>query len=117
MLTSQGWLGRIVLAPAAVAQLDRALRYERRGRGFESLQWHMKAVLFTAEWCSFCKRLKPHTDKYDIEYLDIDLPENLSKLQELGLQTIPTLVVYEEDGAVRDKLVNPNPIQVAKALE
>ena len=77
----------------------------------------MKAVLFTAPWCSFCNRLKPHIKKYDIEYLDVDVPENMAKLKKFGLQTIPTLVVYDEDGKAGEPLVNPTPIQVSKALE
>lgn len=77
----------------------------------------MRAVLFTAPWCSFCNKLKPHIQKYDIEYLDIEEESNLELLKSFGLQTIPTLVVYDDNGEVQEKLVNPNPIQVAKALE
>lgn len=77
----------------------------------------MKAILFTADWCTFCNRLKPHIKQHDIEYLDVDVPENMAKLKEFGLQTIPTLVVYDEDGNAGEPLVNPTPIQVSKALE
>lgn len=77
----------------------------------------MKAVLFTADWCTFCNRLKPHIQKHDIEYLDVDVPENMAKLKEFGLQTIPTLVVYDSEGNAGTPLVNPTPIQVSKALE
>lgn len=82
-----------------------------------------KIVYFEADWCSFCKRLRPHVEKItsdkniNIEYLDVDVPENMAKLKEFGLQTIPTLVVYDEDGKAGEPLVNPTPIQVSKALE
>ncbi len=69
-------------------------------------------VDFWAPWCGYCRRLAPAVDRVAEEYEDelevvkIDIDEEPKLAEEYGIETIPTLVLFE-DGKVVDSVVNP----------
>lgn len=67
-------------------------------------------VLFGAEWCAPCKRLKPIldqavpllADKVSIRYVDCD--ESYSLTKEENIRGLPTLVLYDKGNEVQRKI-------------
>lgn len=70
----------------------------------------LKVLCFSAMWCGPCKVMKPimlqiaqeNTDKFDIEYVDIE--ENSDLATKYGIRGVPTYVVVKEDKEV-DRIV------------
>lgn len=88
----------------------------------------IKFVVFTAEWCTFCQRLKPYTDALiesetvSMGYLDIDDEVNGKLAKKLNVTTIPTVMVLETTEGMMDtkeveRVVNPNPKQLKDLWE
>ena len=78
-------------------------------------------VDFWAEWCGPCKKVSPILDEISEEYgilvgkLNID--ENVKKTQEYSVQTIPTMVLFE-DGIPVKTIIGAKPKHVMlKELE
>lgn len=78
-------------------------------------------VDFWAEWCGPCKKVSPILDEISEEYgilvgkLNID--ENVKKTQEYSVQTIPTMVLFE-DGIPIKTIIGAKPKHVMlKELE
>lgn len=67
-------------------------------------------VLFGAEWCAPCKKLKPIleqvvpllADKVSIRYVDCD--ESYSLTKEEDVRGLPTLVLYDKGNEVQRKI-------------
>jgi glutaredoxin len=56
----------------------------------------VRVVLYSAEWCGWCKKAKRHLDRKGVEYelRDIDSPQNLEELvAKTGQRGIPVLDV------------------------
>jgi len=76
----------------------------------------IKLLVFTADWCTFCKRLKPYTDALIeshtvyMRYVDVDTESTLT--DHFGVKTIPCVVAVHPDGTEDDRVVNPNPKQL-----
>lgn len=64
-------------------------------------------VDFKAEWCNPCKVLSPIIDELANEYTNVkigkmDADENKDTLQELGIRSIPTILIYK-DGEIVER--------------
>jgi len=59
-------------------------------------------VLFAADWCQPCKRLKPHIIDY------IDYVYDVGDQVPADIQGVPTIRYYEF-GVVEDEIVAPSP--------
>ena len=57
-------------------------------------------VQYTATWCNPCKMLTPRlanlSNKYsDITFVKVDIEENMDSARELGISTVPTVMIYD----------------------
>lgn len=59
-------------------------------------------VEFGADWCTACKTLKPKLTELSGEYenvtfvfMNVDREENMEKVIELGIKSLPTVVIYD----------------------
>lgn len=70
----------------------------------------IKVVDFFADWCGPCKMLSPVLEQLSeemdesVEFIKINIDENLSLAQEYGVTTIPTLV-FLKDGKEQDRTI------------
>jgi glutaredoxin len=89
------------LSPA-MAEQTRDRRYAAAGGGLRGAGQAMAAgtpdavILYSADWCGWCKKAKRHLDGMGINYeiRDIDIPENLNDLvAKTGQKGIPVLEV------------------------
>lgn len=56
----------------------------------------MKAILYSASWCSNCPAAKKTLDTLGVEYTVIDIDDNPEAAQAAGIRGIPT--IFTEDG-------------------
>ncbi|MCC5813514.1 MAG: thioredoxin [Leptospira sp.] len=75
-----------------------------------------------AEWCGPCRMVAPVLDELSTEMNDVSIrklnvDENQTTAQKLGIQSIPTLLLYK-DGKLVDKMIGalPKP-QIKKFIE
>jgi mycoredoxin len=73
-------------------------------------------VMYTTQWCAFCRRLKSQLAREGIEITEVDIendPDAADYVMKVngGFQTVPTLVF--PDGSA---LTNPTPAQVREHL-
>jgi thioredoxin 1 len=59
-------------------------------------------VQYTATWCGPCKALTPRlsnlSNRYeDITFVKVDIEENMDSAVELGISTVPTVMIYDGD--------------------
>jgi thioredoxin 1 len=59
-------------------------------------------VQYTATWCGPCKSLTPRlsnlSNRYeDITFVKVDIEENMDSAVELGISTVPTVMIYDGD--------------------
>ena len=59
-------------------------------------------VQYTATWCGPCKALTPRlsnlSNRYeDITFVKVDIEENMESAVELGISTVPTVMIYDGD--------------------
>jgi thioredoxin 1 len=66
------------------------------------LQSQGKKILvdFKASWCSPCKALMPRLDNLskeykDIEFVAIDVDQNMEGSINLGIRSVPTVMIYD----------------------
>lgn len=52
----------------------------------------MKAVLFSAPWCSNCPAAKAKLDQLGVEYVVVDIDDNPEAAMEANIRGIPTIV-------------------------
>lgn len=72
----------------------------------------VKLLDFWAAWCGPCKIMHPIIDeiekelngKITIEKIDVDAPENQSKVEEYQIGAMPTFII-EKDGQVVEQFV------------
>lgn len=79
-------------------------------------------VDFWAEWCGPCKLIAPVIEELsnemtDVTFAKLNVDENQQSAQNLGITSIPTLLLYK-NGEIVEKIVGmmPKP-QLKKALE
>lgn len=65
----------------------------------------MKRLLyFGADFCVACKALWPIVEKeapekgYELKFVDMDTEEGVDMAEKLGVRSLPTLVVVDENG-------------------
>lgn len=75
-----------------------------------------------AEWCGPCRMVAPVLDEIagemsEVSIRKLNVDENQSTAQKLGIQSIPTLLLYK-DGKLVDKMIGalPKP-QIKKFIE
>jgi thioredoxin 1 len=66
-------------------------------------------VQYTANWCSPCKALTPRLSALssgypDITFVKVDVDENQDAVMELGINTVPTIMIYDGDTLVNRSL-------------
>lgn len=75
---------------------------------FEKLLQTNKKVLvdFNAKWCGPCKRMNPYLEKMksemkdDLVIISIDVDQNESLAQALKIESLPTLILYENQKSI-----------------
>ena len=70
----------------------------------------MKVLDFYADWCGPCQMMKPVLEEVEKEHPEIEFEAiNIDEKQELAekyeVMSIPTLIVIDDDGKIRDTLV------------
>lgn len=79
-------------------------------------------VEFTAEWCPPCRALAPHvarlSNTYEgtLRFAKMDTDENLQVPARLGIQGIPTFVLFA-GGKPAGRLVGPHPGRLQQSIE
>ena len=71
--------------------------------GFQQLVGGQRPVLidFYADWCGPCKAFAPVLDRFkqevggDVRIVKIDIDKNQALAQRLGVQSIPTVMLYQ----------------------
>jgi glutaredoxin len=53
--------------------------------------------LATATWCGPCKTLKANLESEGIEVEMLDIDENSEYVQKMGIRSVPTLIVNDQD--------------------
>lgn len=76
---------------------------------------------YSAKWCQPCKVFGPILEQYSQEsgaaVYDLDVDDNPSKVDEYGIQSVPTTQVWI-NGQLRDTLVGVRPLaRLKKELE
>jgi thioredoxin 1 len=78
---------------------------------------------FNAPWCGPCKAQKPIIDNLAVKYKDrvtvaeLDVDENRETAMQLGIASIPTLILYKESREV-ERFVGLQPMEtLATAIE
>ena len=61
---------------------------------------HVKVLAFTATWCGPCQRAHPILEEikglgFDVEFVDID--QNPEMAKHYGVQSIPTIFIFNGD--------------------
>jgi len=65
-----------------------------------------KLLVFTASWCGPCKGLKPtllELEQERLVYIDIDEMPEIRK--DYNVQSVPTVILVDEDGVELERLV------------
>lgn len=58
-------------------------------------------VLFTADWCGYCRRFEPHFEKLRAGFA-VDVSDDDDPLwDELAIRVVPTVILYENGAPVR----------------
>ena len=62
-------------------------------------------VQYTASWCGPCRALTPRlsnlSNKYtDVTFVKVDVDENQDAFMELGISSVPTIMIYNGDTLV-----------------
>jgi len=76
-----------------------------------------KLLVFTASWCGPCKVFKPtllELDQERLVYIDID---ELSEIRrDYNVQSVPTVILVDEDGVELERLVGGQPLSKLQDL-
>ena len=70
---------------------------------------HLTLVDFWATWCGPCRMLAPIVEEAaaeltDVVFAKVDVDENRDAVIDLGIQAVPTLILYR-DGEAVDRMV------------
>lgn len=63
--------------------------------------------VFTAEWCGPCKQMSPLLDALALQGIKVerlDVLEHRDLVQEHGIRSVPTLMLYERDNLVASRI-------------
>ena len=67
---------------------------------------------FTASWCMPCRSFRPIlmkvTGELGIDVMVVDVDNNIATADAMGIKSVPTLVVYDDDDIV-DKIIGAFP--------
>jgi thioredoxin 1 len=73
----------------------------------EQLKLNKQKLLidFFAEWCGPCKMIIPKLESFesdfqDIKFVKIDIDKNRDYVMELGIRSVPTIMIYNGDEMV-----------------
>jgi len=72
----------------------------------KTVQVESEVILFSAEWCGYCKKAKQFLNENDIKFTELDLDksdDNIDRFEAAGGEGIPYLVVGEQKLAGFDK--------------
>lgn len=77
-------------------------------------------VDYWAKWCGPCKTLIPRLEEIEKEYenikfVKVDVDENQDSLVELGISSVPTVLIYNGKNLVQ-RLVGANPDYMYKEV-
>ena len=66
-------------------------------------------VQYTADWCSPCKALAPRLKSLssgypDVTFVKVNVDENQDAVMELGISTVPTIMIYNGDTLISRSL-------------
>ncbi len=72
----------------------------------EEVKGELVLVDFFADWCMPCKMLGPILEKMANDYniIKVNIDENQSLAQELGIMSIPTLMIYSKGNVMDTKM-------------
>ena len=76
-----------------------------------------KLLAFTASWCGPCKGFKPtllELDQERLVYVDIDELPEIRK--DYSVQSVPTVILVDEDGVELERLVGGQPLSKLQDL-
>ena len=78
----------------------------------------MEIIVFTAEWCGHCKKLKPILDnlesKMNLRVFRIDVEKEDEAVENYTIRNIPTIVIVK-DGKEVDRISGLIPSEVLEA--
>ena len=78
----------------------------------------MEIIVFTADWCSPCKKLKPILDnlesKMNLRVFRIDVEKEDEAVENYTIRNIPTIVIVK-DGKEVDRISGLIPSEVLEA--
>ncbi len=83
----------------------------------------MKVLDFYADWCGPCQMLKPvlaqvEAEHPEVKFEAINIDEDPETAEKYGVMSIPTLIVLDDEGKVRETLVGLRPkAEIEKAIE
>lgn len=83
----------------------------------------MKVLDFYADWCGPCQMLKPvlaqvEAEHPEVKFEAINIDEDPETAEKYGVMSIPTLIVLDDEGEVRETLVGLRPkAEIEKAIE
>ena len=60
----------------------------------------MRIEVITADWCGKCHQAKNKLRGYDIRWIDIDSEEGQEIIGDFGIEHVPTLILYHDDGTL-----------------
>jgi thioredoxin 1 len=76
-----------------------------------------KLLVFTASWCGPCKWFKPtllELEQDRLVYIDIDEMPEIRK--DYNVQSVPTVILVDEDGVELERLVGGQPLSKLQDL-
>lgn len=76
-----------------------------------------KLLVFSASWCGPCKAFKPtllELEQDKLVYIDIDEMPEISK--DYNVQSVPTVILVDDDGEEVTRLVGGQPLSTLQDL-
>lgn len=64
----------------------------------------MKVIFYSTSWCPSCRTMKPWVKELYPETTFVELTDTSPEIEALGLQSVPTIVVTDDDGAEIERM-------------